>query len=636
MHIHVLASLVVVTLCVQHGFSFLMPNPRVKTQYGEVEGVESYSGGEYHAYYGIPFGKTTAAENRWTSEAPFGNWSGVYDATYYRPYCPQLITPIYKYIGLNSVASEECLFLNIYIPQGVKPGTKLPVLYWIYGGAYIVGISDMYPGENLAVKGQVIVVTINYRIATLGFVSTGDSAAEGNYGLWDQVLGLKWVNENIEAFGGDKDRITIMGQSAGGASVSHLSLSPLTKGLFQRVIAVSGVANAYFAYTHDIDRSTAELSEEMFCDNNDTSKVIECLKKVDYTELDLVGVAATFILGKQLPNWVPRVDGNLVSIDPRLAVEKGMSADIDLLLGTCKDDGAFLTYMNTLGLPQGDILNIAKYPGVLHAMLSILFSPYENGHNLTNMILEQYPGMVHEADITNRSKAVTEMLTDFLFLSPATLEGDAHSAHAQKANRSTYMYEFAYRQSFLKYEAWITSVHMDDIYSIFGPPYMKFFRELILMHPLGFSTTDQEVSTMIQSYYANFIYTGNPNEGPHKTGTQWHQYNATSRSYMKFQAQSDAANAELLERSPDVLKRIKFWNETFYKTRIPRTSQTQLNSAHIRASRELLGALENSLEEIKQHMQNKQYMNILQVMKRLFQYSRVNQSVNNENETIRL
>ena len=151
---------------------------------------------------------------------------------------------------------EDCLYLNIYTPQNLFHGQTdqvhgglglLPVMVWIHGGAYVIGAGSQYDATSLATKG-VVMVTINYRLGIFGFMSSEDDVMPGNYGMWDQIEALKWVKANIAAFGGDPDRVTIFGQSAGSSSVSLLTLSPQAKGLFHRAIMQSGQSLSPFSY----------------------------------------------------------------------------------------------------------------------------------------------------------------------------------------------------------------------------------------------------------------------------------------------------------------------------------------------------------------------------------------------------
>ena len=138
--------------------------------------------------------------------------------------------------------SEDCLYLNIYVPAHAHEGSNLPVMVWIHGGALTVGMASMYDGSMLAATEDVVVVAIQYRLGVLGFFSTGDQHAKGNWGYLDQVAALRWVQQNIVHFGGNPDRVTIFGESAGGTSVSSHVVSPMSQGLFHGAIMESGVA----------------------------------------------------------------------------------------------------------------------------------------------------------------------------------------------------------------------------------------------------------------------------------------------------------------------------------------------------------------------------------------------------------
>ena len=200
------------------------------------------------AYFGIPFAAPPIRENRWRAPQPVKPWAGVLNADTMRAECYQgLRAPsINHYFGDES-AAEDCLYLNVWAPKAVKAGAKLPVVVWIYGGAFIVGSasSPIYSGQPLASKG-VIYVAANYRLGLFGFMAHPDLTKEsghnasGNWGFHDQVAALQWVQRNIAAFGGDPDNVTLVGQSAGSMSINNLQASPLAKGLFKRVFGMSG------------------------------------------------------------------------------------------------------------------------------------------------------------------------------------------------------------------------------------------------------------------------------------------------------------------------------------------------------------------------------------------------------------
>uniref|UniRef100_A0A8C4R065 Carboxylic ester hydrolase n=1 Tax=Eptatretus burgeri TaxID=7764 RepID=A0A8C4R065_EPTBU len=186
--------------------------------------------------------------------------------------------------------SEDCLYLDLWVPQsGSQVSKNLPVMVWIYGGAFLFGSGKgpnllnnyLYDGEEIASRGKVIVVNFNYRLGPLGFLSTNDTNAPGNYGLWDQHMALTWVKENIAAFGGDPDNICIFGESAGGASAHLQMLSPHSKGLFKRVISQSGSALNPWLLQTTPRHWAEEVAKSVGCPTEDSAALINCLRITD-------------------------------------------------------------------------------------------------------------------------------------------------------------------------------------------------------------------------------------------------------------------------------------------------------------------------------------------------------------------
>lgn len=224
----------------------------VTVDQGSLKGTYSAQSGVF-AYKGIPFAQPPVDELRWKAPISLDSWSGTLNASEFGPICEQgnpspFLMWTQEFIAPADSLSEDCLTLNIWTQEG-NPDAKRPVIVFIHGGGFSSGSGSVpiYDGDALAQKG-VVFVTINYRVGIFGFFSHPELSAEstdgvsGNYGLLDQIAALKWIQENIEAFGGDPGNITIAGQSAGAFSVNYLVLSPLAKGLFHRAIAESGGA----------------------------------------------------------------------------------------------------------------------------------------------------------------------------------------------------------------------------------------------------------------------------------------------------------------------------------------------------------------------------------------------------------
>ena len=221
----------------------------VQTQSGLVSGVAGIDL-TISVFKGIPYAEPPVGNLRWTAPRPPRSWQGVRQANHFGDACAQIFPK------LDSAKTEDCLYLNIWTPAKSAAGA-LPVIVWIHGGGFRVGSGrePLFDGEDLAKKG-VVVVTLNYRLGIFGFfvhpelTKESTHAASGNYGFLDQLAALQWVQRNIGAFGGDPNKVTIFGQSAGAFSVNSLVASPLAKGLFRAAISDSGGVGAGFGRTN--------------------------------------------------------------------------------------------------------------------------------------------------------------------------------------------------------------------------------------------------------------------------------------------------------------------------------------------------------------------------------------------------
>ncbi|XP_023347046.1 esterase FE4, partial [Eurytemora carolleeae] len=213
---------------------------------GSVNGKEDIArdGTRYYSFLGIPYLEPPLADLRFKPGVPAKPWSGVRDATKFGNKCIQ-----FNMYGDESpgepVGSEDCLFINVFT-KSTSVTAKKPVIFWIHGGAFIFGGVSGF-GAKYMLEQDVVFVTVQYRLGVFGFLSTEDKNAPGNYGLHDQQAGLQWVQDHIHHFGGDKDKVNIMGCSAGGASVHYHLLSPRAAGLFNGAVSMSGSALCWWA-----------------------------------------------------------------------------------------------------------------------------------------------------------------------------------------------------------------------------------------------------------------------------------------------------------------------------------------------------------------------------------------------------
>nr|XP_050870056.1 venom carboxylesterase-6-like [Vespula vulgaris] len=255
--------------------------PRVKTPSGGIQGYYKISanGRSYEAYEGIPYAIPPVGKLRFKPPQKIPAWPGELLATKFGSSCLQ-----YEQIINESEdrvqGSEDCLYLNIYVPTRKHTNSKLPllpVIFWIHGGAFQFGSgSDM--GAKFLMDRDIVFVTINYRLGLLGFLSTEDDVVSGNMGLKDQNMALKWVFENIEWFGGDFNKITLAGLSAGAASVHYHYLSRLSFGLFQGGISISGTAFDCWAQTENSLEKAKKLGAIMGCPTSNTRDMVHCLR----------------------------------------------------------------------------------------------------------------------------------------------------------------------------------------------------------------------------------------------------------------------------------------------------------------------------------------------------------------------
>ncbi len=288
-------------------------------------------------YKGIPFAAPPVGDLRWRPPRPADKWVGVQYDTAFAPGPIQGGNP-------PSGKSEDCLYLNVWTPAQ-SPKDRIPVLVWIYGGGFGAGATSEpnYNGEHLARKG-VVLVSIAYRVGQLGFLAHPELSAEspehvsGNYGLLDMIAGLRWIQDNITAFGGDPDKVTIFGESAGGIAVSMLCASPLAKGLFHGAISQSGGSfgpprPTTYPGENQMTLADAERAGEEYVKSAGVSSIAE-LRKIEPDKLPA---------GRGLGMSWPIIDGYVIPDNQYTLYEEGKYNDVPILVGYNSDEGASFT-----------------------------------------------------------------------------------------------------------------------------------------------------------------------------------------------------------------------------------------------------------------------------------------------------
>uniref|UniRef100_A0A8C2YYN9 Carboxylic ester hydrolase n=1 Tax=Cyclopterus lumpus TaxID=8103 RepID=A0A8C2YYN9_CYCLU len=335
--------------------------------------------------------------------------------------------------------SDDCLYLNIFVPQGLKLSTSLPVMVYLFGGAFMLGASNdvailgdsLYDGKELAERGDVIVVTVNYRVGTMGFLSSGDARLPGNYGLWDQHAAISWVRRNIAAFGGNPENITIFGQSAGAVSASYQMLSPHSKGLFRRVISQCGVALSPWALQKNPMRlCLRQIARKVGCSRSDEDEMLACLKLSDPVGLTMAGKIDVFLLlGKgvvmDLLELAPVVDGDFVPDEPSRLFHN--AAQFDYMAGVNSMDGHLFAGVDVPSInKENGNTTVEDVKGLLAGLTK------EKGVTAVGSAYSVYSshwGSAPEPAVVK--KTVADIETDFLFLVPTQIALQLHANNSR-------------------------------------------------------------------------------------------------------------------------------------------------------------------------------------------------------------
>ena len=302
---------------------------------GSIAGTARDSG--VRAYLGVPFAAPPVRELRWRPPQPVPPWQGTYHADRTAPECIQTLRAhdINHYFG-EEATSEDCLYLNIWAPPHDAGAPLVPVVVWIYGGGFTIGSASManYSGEHLAAKG-VVYVALAYRVGALGFLAHPELSAEsprhvsGNYGFLDQIAALQWIQRNIARFGGDPRNVTIMGQSAGSASVSVLQASPLSRGLFHRAVGMSGGALGA-----NMGRARPLSAAEQW-----GTELQATLKAPSLAALRQLPADRILAVQGTTGRYGPLVDGWLLPQDPNAIFAAAKQNDVPILIGYTRDEG---------------------------------------------------------------------------------------------------------------------------------------------------------------------------------------------------------------------------------------------------------------------------------------------------------
>ncbi|XP_049648530.1 LOW QUALITY PROTEIN: neuroligin-2 [Accipiter gentilis] len=496
------------------------PDPRfpvVPTQYGRLRGARRDLSNELlgpvQAFLGVPYAAPPLGPRRWAPPEAPAAWGGVRDATAFAPACPQnlrggpppLMLPLWLSDNLEAAGayvaaqSEDCLYLNLYVPteDDIRDSGKKPVMLFLHGGSYMEGTGNMFDGSVLAAYGNVIVVTMNYRLGVLGFLSTGDQAAKGNYGLLDQIQALRWLNENVGHFGGDPQRITIFGSGAGAACVSLLILSHHSEGLFQKAIAQSGTAISSWSVNYQPLKYTRLLAAKVGCERADTGAAVECLRRQPFRAL----VDQDVQPARYHVAFGPVVDGDVVPDDPEILMQQGEFLNYDILIGVNQGEG--LKFVED-SLESEDGISASYFDFTVSNFVDNLYGYPEGKDILRETIKFMYTDWADRDNGEMRRKTLLALFTDHQWVAPAVATAKLHAEYQSPV----YFYTFYHHCQTDARPEWADAAHGDEIPYVFGVPMVG----ATDLFPCNFSKNDVMLSAVVMTYWTNFAKTGDPNQ----------------------------------------------------------------------------------------------------------------------------
>jgi para-nitrobenzyl esterase len=442
--------------------------PVVKVRQGEAQGIV---GDGIAIFKGLPFAAPPIGDLRWRAPQEPAKWSGVRAANAFSSTCAQ---------------AEDCLYLNIYEPADTKKGAKLPVMFWIHGGAFIFGSGSAYDGSQFARQG-VIVVTVNYRLGRAGWFAHPALTAEnpkgplGNYGLMDQVAALNWVQDNIKEFGGDSKNVTIFGESAGAISVNYLMLAPQAKRLFNKALSESGFGRLAARPISSVEQNGLSFAEKAGVHGSDAAAA-KALRALSWT--DLTGNVSGIGAADQI---LPMADGKMITGSASDGFAKGMEAHVPYLLGGNSDEAS----LTRRGLNAAERLaSIQQRRDAFNAA----FDPDNSG----------------DAD-----RIIARLVTDTSISEP---DRDLARQHAKHGN-ATYVYHFSYTPAAQRATSFGLA-HGGELAYVFNVP-----------RSVPFDDEGKAVAAAANKYWAQFAKTGDPDSAG---GVPWPKFDAADEYVMEF------------------------------------------------------------------------------------------------------
>ena len=487
----------------------------VETTHGHIAGRAH---GAHQSFLGIPYAAPPTGARRFSAPAAADPWSGVRDASAYGPSAPQGPSRL-PGMAVGATA-EDCLTLNVFTPAA--DGAARPVMFWIHGGGFTggSGSQDLYAGGPLVERGDIVLVTINYRLGALGYLAPTSAAkargAVANTGQLDQIAALEWVRDNIARFGGDPGNVTIFGESAGGMAVATLLAMPAARGLFHRAIPQSGAAH----HTHS-EASGERVTQALLAELQLQADQVEELWSVPFA--DLVAAQGRVAARNMFLAFAPSIDSDTLPENPVAAVRAGSASGIDLLIGSNRDEAKLFR----MGRPLGDDFDAARLQRAVEKLLPSAASPSE-----ATQLIDTYRKAREGRVSTEPAELLDAIDSDLRFRLPAIRLAEAQAAHA-----AVYSYLFNWESPARR--GALGACHALELPFVFGTldaPTMDRFA--------GKGPDAVALSLNMMDAWIAFARGGDPN---HAGSPDWPRYDETRRATMIYDRESAAADGPLDE-----------------------------------------------------------------------------------------
>ncbi|XP_063533707.1 juvenile hormone esterase-like [Cydia strobilella] len=548
-------------------------NVLVEVNEGTLEGTyeQNEYGGSFYSFKAIPYALPPVGDLRFKAPLPPTSWQGVRSAKEVSSVCYQVNLLAFE---VNGTGSEDCLYLNVYTPD-VNPTELLPVMFWIHGGGFFSGNGgDMDFGPEFLVRHDVVYVAINYRLDILGFLSLDIEEVPGNAGLKDQAAALLWVKDNIRQFGGDPDKVTIFGESAGAASVTYHMISPMSKGLFKRAIAQSASPIAHWPRIMEPREKAITFARKLGFTSTDPHEIYEYLKSLPVETIVKLSVPVTIDEQAIIPmstNFATVIEkdfGNgeaFLTEDLIEALEKGIHEDVDVMSGYTEHEGIFGLVL------RGHNENVFKYGEFLE-----FFCPLELRYHCNKKQILEIGRQMRNRYI-NDDLVTEEKIWDIItYLSLEDFMFDAirwQKIIAQSGSNKFYFYKFTCKselnimtdlfgmRGLLGPGTFVT--HADDLMYLFPPK----------LYPIevALNSTEFRMIETVTTLWTNFAKYGNPTPDE-SLGAHWAPYTIQNQDYLDI-------GEQLVPGTEPDKEHVEFWEE-IYKKYLPERSSGRMDTGN--------------------------------------------------------